>query len=216
MIDISIVITNYNYGKYLGRCIRSCLKQSAKNFEIIVVDDKSTDNSREVISAFNGYVKAIYLSEHQGVAETSNRGIRIALGAFVIRVDADDYIQENALSFMSEILFNNPDIGFVYSDHIRVDKKEEQKVKLDTLEKIYRHGAGIMFRKSNLEAIGLYDKKLENAEDYDLLKRYLKNFNGYRIPIPFYRYYQHKDNMTKDDKVRKNWEAIADKKYESR
>ena len=97
-----------------------------------------------------------------------------------------------------------------------MDKKEEQKVKLDTLEKIYRHGAGIMFRKSNLEAIGLYDKKLENAEDYDLLKRYLKNFNGYRIPIPFYRYYQHKDNMTKDDKVRKNWEAIADKKYESR
>lgn len=212
-IDVSVIICNYNNEAYLGRAIRSCLKQSLhKNqYEIIVVDDASTDNSGEVIESFGHLIRPVYLSENVGVAEASNVGIRCAQGSLVIRVDSDDYIKEHCLLFLSELLLSNPDLGFVYADHIRVDKEEKpmDRIVINTLDLLFRHGAGIMMRKSYLEALGLYDKTLRNAEDFDLLKRYLKNYDGYHLKLPLYNYRQHESNMTRDDAERKRWEQIA-------
>ena len=217
MLDTTIIITNYNKAKYLGRCIRSCLNQSLnrENYEVIVVDDCSTDESREVISSFV-HINPILLPENLGVAEASNIGIRAALGRFVIRVDADDYINEHTLLFLREILEKNPDIGFAYADHYRVDEGERvmERVNIYTPDLLFRHGAGIMFRKSHLEAIGLYKKELRNAEDYDLLKRYIKNWDGYHLPLPLYRYRIHPEQMTADEGERKRWEKRADEDRE--
>jgi len=70
-------------------------------------------------------------------------------------------------------------------------------VRLDSIEKLYDHGAGVLFRRSSLEAIGGYDDTLRNAEDYDLLYRLMKNGSkGFYLPVPMYRYYIHGDNMT--------------------
>ena len=148
------------------------------------------------------------------MAEASNIGIKAALGSFVIRVDSDDYISENTLLFMTELLLTNPDIGFVYADHFRVDENENkiERVDINTLDVLYKHGAGIMFRKSYLEAIGLYDPEFRNAEDFDLLKRYIKNFNGYHLKYPCYRYRRHTGNMTADGEERKKWEQKSDAK----
>ena len=211
-INTTIIITNYNKGKFLSRCIRSCIKQSVNFYEIIVVNDASTDNSREIIEGFGNKVVPIYLKKNVGVAEASNIGIKKALGSFIIRVDADDYINENTLLFMSEILLANLDIGFVYSDHFVVNDREEKinRVQLNTIDKLYRHGAGIMFRKSNLEAIGLYNTDFINAEDHDLLTRYLKNFDGYYLKLPLYRYREVKNSLSKQD--RGKWEQKSNDK----
>jgi len=211
-INTTIIITNYNKGKFLSRCIRSCIKQSVNFYEIIVVNDASTDNSREIIEGFGNKVIPIYLKKNVGVAEASNIGIKKALGSFIIRVDADDYINENTLLFMSEILLANLDIGFVYSDHFVVNDREEKinRVQLNTIDKLYRHGAGIMFRKSNLEAIGLYNTDFINAEDHDLLTRYLKNFDGYYLKLPLYRYREVKNSLSKQD--RGKWEQKSNDK----
>ena len=201
IINTSVIITNYNKGQYLGRCIRSCLKQSLERerYEIIVVDDASTDNSRIVIESFGDEIKPIFLEKNVGQAEASNIAIKKALGSFIIRVDADDYLNEHALLFLTELMLNNSDIGFVYSDHWYVDDQENKikRVNLTTLDELYKHGAGIIFRKSNLEAIGLYDKNFRHAEDYDLLTRYIKNFDGYHLKLPLYRYRQWRGNITK-------------------
>lgn len=219
-VDVSVIITNYNRKQYLGRAIRSCLKQSlpSDRYEIIVVDDCSTDGSQDVLAGYKDKIVSVCLDHNVGVAEASNVGIRHALGTFVIRVDSDDYINEHTLLFMSELLLQNPDIGFVYCDHFRVDHEERhlERVNLSTLDSIFRHGAGIMFRKSYLEALGLYDPALRNAEDYDLLKRYIKNYDGYRLRLPLYRYRQHEGNMTRDEVARKEWETKVDHKYEDR
>ena len=203
-MDTSVIITNYNREKFLGRCLRSCLKQSLpKNrYEIIVVDDASTDNSKIVIDSFKDEIVSVFLKKNLGVAGASNEGIKKALGNFIIRVDADDYISENTLLFLTEILLNNPDIGFVYTDHIRVDDKENflERVNLDSLDKVLSHGAGIMFRKSYLETIGLYNPIMRHADDYDLITRYFKNFNGFHLPLPLYRYRQWEGNQTKKGK----------------
>lgn len=215
-VDTSVIICNYNNKPYLGRAIRSCLKQSLDKgrFEVIVVDDASTDKSQDVIVGFKDKIVPIYLKKNVGVAEASNVGIKAALGSFIIRVDSDDYINENTLLIMTEVLHANPDIGFVYADHFRVDKEERilERVNLSTLDNLLRHGAGIMMRKSCLEALGLYDIKFRNAEDHDLITRYLKNFNGFRLPLPLYRYRIHETNMTHDPLERKAWETLAQQK----
>jgi len=211
-LDCSIIITNFNKDKYIGRCLRSCLNQSLNKdrYEIIVIDDASTDNSRAIIDSFG--ITSIFLDKNVGVAEASNIGIKKALAPLIIRVDADDYINTNTLLFMTEIMMNNRELGFVYPDHFVVDENENKikKVKLDTIESIYRHGAGIMFRKINLEAIGLYDTEFKNAEDHDLLMRYFKNFNGYHLPIPLYRYRQVGGSLSKEN--RDKWESKANVK----
>lgn len=213
-IDTSVIICNYNNAKYLGRAIRSCQKQSLnkERYEIIVVDDGSHDNSREVLENFE--VKKVLLEKNVGIAEASNIGIKAAQGSLIIRVDSDDYIKENSLLFLTEIMLANPDIGFVFTDHIRVDHEEKplSRVVINTLDLLFRHGAGIMFRKSYMEALGLYDKDLRNAEDFDLLRRYLKNYDGYHLKLPLYNYRQHETNMTKDEEERFKWETIAKNK----
>lgn len=208
MIDCSIIIRSHNNQKYLGRAIRSCLNQTFRADEVIVIDDASTDNSKEVIESFGDKISSIYLKENVGVAEAANVGIRNALGRFIILVDSDDYISNNTTLFMREILDKNPDIGFVYADHIRVDQEERplERVDINTPALLFRHGAGIMFRKSYLENLGLYDKDFKNAEDHELLKRYIKNYDGYHLRLPLYKYRQHETNMTKDEAERKQWE----------
>lgn len=207
----SIIITNYNNAPYVGRAIRSCLKQTEKA-EIIVVDDCSTDNSAEVLYGYGDKIKRVMLSENVGVAGASNEGIKAASGDYIMRVDADDYINAHMVEIFSQVLEWNKGIGFVYGDLLKVTNREEviERVNLDTLDAVKRHGAGILFRKSYLEAIGLYDAKLRNAEDHDLIQRYIKNWDGFHLPLPLYRYRQHDNNMTKDEEERKKWEALAD------
>ena len=218
MVKTSVIITNYNYARYLGRCIRSCLNQTMppEDYEVIVVDDGSTDNSKQVIESLADRVKPVFI-EHSGVAYASNVGIKKALGTFIIRVDADDYINQNMLLFMTEILVWNPDISFVYCDHFLVNEKEEktERLQLNTVEMLYNHGAGIMFRKSNLEAIGVYDVTLENCEDYDLVARYLKNFDGYYLKLPLYRYRKHDNSLTSNKKEREKWRKHVIDKHRS-
>lgn len=218
-VDVSVIICNHNNKPFLGRAIRSCLKQSLERerFEIVVVDDCSTDKSQDVIVGYKDQIVAVVLDQNVGVAQASNIGIREAVGRFIIRVDSDDYINEHTLLFMAEILDKNHNIGFVYADHFRVDTEERilERVDINTIDLLFRHGAGIMFRKSYLEALGLYDNKLRNAEDFDILRRYIKNWDGYHLRIPLYRYRQHEGNMTKDEGERKRWEKISIQKNEN-
>ena len=95
----SIIITNYNYGKYLGECLRSCLYQSLENslYEVIVIDDFSSDNSSKVIEEYVGphkNLRVINNKKNYGVAKSSNIGFKNAKGKYVIRIDADDFIRE--------------------------------------------------------------------------------------------------------------------------
>lgn len=206
MIDVSIIIRNYNNKNYIGRAIRSCLNQSFRANEIIVVDDGSTDDSKVVIESFGDKVGKVYLKKNVGVAEAANIGIRNALGRFIILVDSDDYINNNTTLFMREILDKNPDIGFVYADHLKVDEEERVlgRTNINTPDLLFRHGAGIMFRKSYLENLGLYNTEFKNAEDHELLKRYIKNYDGYHLKLPLYRYRQLESSITHNDD-REKW-----------
>ena len=93
--DVSIIITNYNYGKYVSRAIRSCLSQKHCDVEVVVVDDASTDESSKSLTTFKDDINLIINEKNVGVAESSNIGIRAANGQFVMRVAADDFINSD-------------------------------------------------------------------------------------------------------------------------
>ena len=148
---VSIIITNYNYSKYLHRCIRSCLKQSLDDnkFEIILVDDNSTDNSIEIAMDYIKLpnFKLISLKKNMGVAYCSNIGIKKAKGKYVIRVDSDDYVTNEFANFLSYYLNENSNILGVSCDYYLVND-EEKKIKHISATK-YPVSCGIMYNKKN-------------------------------------------------------------------
>ena len=205
---ISVIITNYNRVDYVDRAIRSCIDQSVDpltEVEIIVVDDCSDDDSLKLLEMFSESIILIKHDKNIGVAAASNSGLREASGNYIIRLDADDFFNKYALQILSNILDENEQYGFVYSDHYRVDDKgfKVEKTRLLSDELLYEHGAGVMFRSDVIKKIGFYDESLKNCEDYDFLMRIKKHYEGFHIPIPLYRYHIHGNNLSLNENRQK-------------
>jgi glycosyltransferase involved in cell wall biosynthesis len=195
---VSIVIPARNQERFIGRCIRSALNQdfAKDDFEVIVVDDGSTDRTAYALQVFGDSIQVLRNDENIGLPAALNRGIRAARGRFVVRVDADDFVHEQYVNLLYWHLMLNQGLHAVACDYIRVD---ELGVYVSSgnceTEPI---GCGIMFRIEQLIALGLYDESFLLSEDQDLRIRFVKNFSIYRIPLPLYRYCKHDQNMTND------------------
>jgi len=224
MIKVSIIITCHNLEKYIVRAVNSCLNQNfpEDQYEIIVVDDASTDNSREALSIYrgvstgSGLIKFKFMSRNRGVAFVSNIGINMARGRYIVRVDGDDYIHRDFIKSMSEVLEWNPDIGFVHCDLIVIrgaGGESQRKFKLNTFDRLLEHGAGIMFRKKYLKSLGCYNEELRNCEDYDLILRYSSKYNGYHLRLPYYRYFKRKESLSSNKKERERIKKLVIEKF---
>lgn len=193
--DVSVIVTNYNYGKYVQRCIRSVLNQNNVNHEVIVVDDCSTDNSIEMLKVFNEDIRIFSTKENSGVAAAANLGINNAKGRFVIRVDADDYVSGDMCHFMKTYLESNHDAFCVSCDYQLVDDHE------NTIERKYAEfnpvSCGIMYRRDLLIQFGGYDDSQRHREEEELRKRLGEYYKIHHLRIPFYRYRMHNSNKTK-------------------
>lgn len=123
---ISVVIPAYNYGQYIGEAIESLLSQTEKNWECIVVDDGSTDNTNEVVNAFCrmdnriNYIKKI----NAGLSAARNTGLEQARGVYIQFLDADDRLEPLKLEQQKRILENNADVDIVYSEVIYFDEND--------------------------------------------------------------------------------------------
>ncbi|MFP4486906.1 MAG: glycosyltransferase family 2 protein [Campylobacterales bacterium] len=110
---VSIIITNYNYAPFLKECIDSCLAQDYTNFEVVVVDDFSDDNSREIIDSYSDKIKKVFREENKGQLASFFSGLDEALGEFVVFVDADDFLDSDCISTHLFVhLFQKPPVGF--------------------------------------------------------------------------------------------------------
>jgi len=215
--DFTLVITNYNKARFIDRAIRSCQMQLMfqRLIEIIVVDDASTDDSMKIIGEFSSDIRLFANESNKGVAHASNLALENSTGKYWMRVDADDFLNMYACATMGMILDENDDIDYVYCDHFRVDVHgvKVSKVRLDTEDALFEHGAGVLFRTDMLRDIGGYDAELRNCEDYDLLLRLkASGRKGYYVPIPLYRYYIHGKNMTLT-KERQSYRKIVEAKH---
>jgi glycosyltransferase involved in cell wall biosynthesis len=201
---ISVYITNFNYGKFLKKSINSVLKQSFKDFELIIIDDGSTDNSKKILNNYfkNRKIKII-LQKNKGLIKSNNIAIKLAAGQFVIRLDADDYLDKNALLILYNEIIKNNETALVYSDYILVDKngnlinhERRNLINNNSLKNIPAHGACSLIRKSALFEVGLYNEKFDRQDGYDVWLKLSKRYQVRNINLPLFYYRQHGKNLT--------------------
>jgi glycosyltransferase involved in cell wall biosynthesis len=112
---VSVIIPTYNFASFLPKAIDSCLNQTYQNLEIIVVDDGSTDHTREVVQGFKDKIIYIY-QDNQGVSAARNTGLELATGDFITFLDADDYLTEDSIQVRLDVLLKYDDIGYVIGE----------------------------------------------------------------------------------------------------
>jgi glycosyltransferase involved in cell wall biosynthesis len=214
-MKVTVIIATYNAEKYVGRAIRSVIDQSfpKTDYEIIVVDDGSTDRTTNILESFGDWINVISLKENRGIGYACNQGIRKALSPYVVRVDADDYVHEDLLKVEYLYLSMNKQLDAVACDYLVVDERESpigrRNAHTDPI------ACGIMFRKDNLVSIGLYDESFPVREDEDLRIRYLQQFNIERIELPLYRYRLHESNITKNTEAMQYYKNMLNEKHGS-
>lgn len=204
---VTIYITNHNYGKYINKAIRSVLDQSLREFELIIIDDGSTDDSLKIINKYKDHkkIQTIY-QKNKGLTVSNNLALRLSRGKYIIRLDADDWLEPNALQIMSDYLEKNPKIGLVFPDYFEVDEKDNilnlvrrhnfKKVKL--LDKP-AHGACTMIRKECLSKIGGYSEKFDRQDGYYLWIKIIQRYGVMNLNLPLFFYRQHNLSLTKNE-----------------
>tara|TARA_Y100000591_G_scaffold247033_1_gene218094 strand:- start:1752 stop:2669 length:918 start_codon:yes stop_codon:yes gene_type:complete len=196
---ISVYITSFNKSIFISEAIESVLSQTLKPYELIIIDDASTDNSREIIDGYkNRYpdiIKVLYNEKNLGISRTRNKALEICSGDFVTFLDADDYFYPQKLEFESNLL-KNKNVDVVYSNFNYVnennkvlgrfssdgDTPAQGNIFRQTISKKYDVSSGNnyiyeMFYKACINEVGNYDEKIKIWEDWDLRIRMSKIFN---------------------------------------
>jgi len=207
MPKVSVVIPTYNYGHFLGEAIQSVLDQTFADFELIIVDDGSTDNTKEVVSSFQDKrVKYIY-QKNRGLAASRNTGIKASCGEYIAFLDSDDkWLPEN-LEVMVNRLDSRPDIALVCSDvnvyddatgailgrhwHNRRSDSwvNPKKAARQALQYLLKRGCFItpiamVVRRTVFAEVGHYDESVRTHEDWDMIVRIVMRFPIETIDVP--------------------------------
>lgn len=204
---VSVILTAHNYGRFLRQSIESVLAQTFQDFELIVVNDGSTDHTPEILAGYANDPRITMLTlSGVGLAAACNRGIRQSRGMYVLRLDADDFLDPHALAVMVETLERRPDVGLVYPDYHTVDEQGWflEYVRMPRVQegaRLLDHNplaGGALYRRACYDAIGGYNETLRYQEDYDFWLRFTERFQAYGVGLPLLSYRQHSGSMSKN------------------
>ena len=200
--NVSIVLPTYNGSKYIRQSIDSCLNQTYKNIELIIVDDGSKDNIHEIAKSYkDNRIRYIKHKKNKGLPYALNTGFANATGDYLTWTSDDNYYTEDAIEKMlSFIKINNCE--FVYCDFYRFNDKvstEIHVVKLPNVPKLENYndiGACFLYSKNIKEIIGEYDPVTTLAEDYDYWIRVSKRFKMCHLSETLYFYREHTKSLS--------------------
>ncbi len=205
MNKVTVYIPTHNYGRYLDKAIRSVLEQTMVDWELIIIDDGSTDNTKEVLSKYISHPKIRILEqENKGLNVTNNIALRLSNCKYIIRLDADDYFDENILLILSNILDTKTDVSLVYPDYYHINEADEileivRRKKIGDeaeLLDLPAHGACTMIRKECLLDLEGYGEEFSCQDGYDLWLKFIKRYKPYNVNIPLFYYRQHPNSLT--------------------
>ena len=199
-MKISVYITSFNKEKYLEKSIVSVLNQSLKPYDLVIIDDFSSDNSREIITAFKNsypdFIKTVFNEQNNGAARSRNQAISMCEGEIITYLDGDDIFYENKIKTEYDCLVKSANTQVVYSNFNYIDANgtplkmfssendnpPEGNIFKNTFMRDYKVSSGgnyiyEMFYKSSYLNAGEYDESINIWEDWDLRIRMSKNSN---------------------------------------
>jgi len=209
----TILVAAYNSEAFLERAITSALAQQLPRdtYEILVVDDGSTDGSLAILERYQADVRILRLT-HRGLPGTCNEGIKAARGDYLMRLDADDELEPTILAHTAAVLGQREDVAFVTTDRWEIDEAtgRTMHIHVDPANLYDLIAPGVLFRKAALVEVGGYEDLY--WEEYDLFIRLLRRFRAQHVVLPLYRYHRHPTSMTASvEDRRKAWESLIQK-----
>ncbi|OQY28177.1 MAG: glycosyl transferase [Candidatus Cloacimonetes bacterium 4572_55] len=194
-ISVSVIIPTYNRVVMLQEAITSVLEQTYTDFELIVVDDGSTDETQEVLRQYADRLIYLRHDENQGVSAARNRGIRSARGEWIAFLDSDDLWRPEKLEIQIAFFDKTPDAHICQTEEIWVRRGKRvnpKKIHRKYSGDVFRHclplcivsPSAVMIRRKLLDEVRLFDESLPACEDYDLWLRISKKYPIYLINQP--------------------------------
>ena len=211
---VTVIIPSYNYGHFLGEAIQSVLDQSLQEWELIVVDDGSTDNTREVVAAFVAPRIHYIHQQNRGNPAARNAALRLAKGEYVAFLDADDvWFPEKLKRQVAQLDSLPPTVGLVYSDVYLFNNEDGTIIRrfmqgrrppqgrilrelLDT-EGWFISDTGSLIRREVFQRVGLYDESLWWYEDWEMWVRIAATYEVAAMDEPVARCRRHSANLSK-------------------
>jgi len=216
MPTVSVVIPTFNREHYIGRALESVLNQTYTDYEIIIVDDGSTDRTEEIIRRYqetSGNIRYIHTTENKGAPAARNRGIREARGTYIAFQDSDDVWMPEKLEKQLKVLAESSSaVGLVYAGFwfVKGDtreyiprpsyKKKEGNIANELLKGSFIGTPTILIKKECFDKAGLFDESLPQLQDWELMIRVSGHYQYRFIDEPLLCAHYHGDNIS-DDQV---------------
>lgn len=200
MSQVSVVMANYNYGRYLRAAVESVLGQTLHDLELIVVDDGSSDDSLTILETYKYDSRLRVLNvQHVGQPAAKNAGIAETTAPFIAFLDADDRWHTEKLERQLALFEGKPNVGVVYCRRTLIDENDrdlpyEQPALFrgDVLSRIFRSNfvcfSSVVVRRLVFEHVGWFDPSVDLAIDYDLWLRVAAHYHFDFVDAPLVQY----------------------------
>lgn len=206
---VTVLMPAFNAGRYLAQAVESILRQSYRDFELLVIDDGSTDDTREVMAGYRDRRLRVELhDDNVGLVARLNEGLAIAKGTFIARLDADDVAHPDRLALQMAAFAKDPTLALVggqavniTSDGIYTSLSHYPQSRIEVVwascfDSPFNHSA-VTFRREAVLAQGGYDEAFRYAEDYELWSRLIRaGLLSRNLPIALAAYRHHNHQMT--------------------
>lgn len=192
--SVSVVIPTYNYGRFVVGAVESVLAQTCSDYEVIVIDDGSTDDTRQRLAPFSDRIRYVY-QENQGLSAARNRGIAEARGELIGLLDSDDRWHPRFLEFMMPPFKQDPNLALFGSSSIfsaecrwpEIPDQKERASELSVESFLTCHPiapSATLIRRCVLDTVGLFDTQLRSVEDRDMWIRIALAARAAHLNIP--------------------------------
>jgi len=212
---VSVIMPVHNYGKMFHKSIESVFNSTYKNFELIIVNDGSTDEYvlNKLSSLSNHPNIKIINQENGGPANARNNGIKNSNGVYILPLDSDDMISSEYIQTCVNIIKKDNNISPVYCDTNHIGQMSGIENRPEWTKERLIQGPFIvncsMFTRESFDICGGYDEEMKGWEDYDLWVRMMNNgFVGKRIPKPLFTYFHHEKDGTVSTEANKNTQEL--------
>ncbi|ODS37371.1 hypothetical protein BEH94_07800 [Candidatus Altiarchaeales archaeon WOR_SM1_SCG] len=205
--EVTVLMSVYNGEKYLREAIDSILNQTFKDFEFLIVNDGSTDKTAEILKSYDDHrVKIINNKKNIGLTKSLNKGLKVARGKYIARMDADDISMHERLEREIYFLETHQDYAVVgtflkiLDEDSEVIRHLERPIKDADIREFLNndncipHGS-VMVRKACLLDVGFYDESIARSQDYELWLRLSEKYRLANIPEYLYAWRAHKENI---------------------